>query len=229
MLRTNVDFVNVDADAQDDHDHERRRGGGEVDDALEPRGRLRTGAGKPWCFSSTWTSAGRRSTSSSGCGRQPGVTEILLGRATLEQTLQRVHLDRCGAAGSATRRRGIPGGIGAGLRLAGRAHLGCHPAQPRRAGHVRRTRRADRTTPRPGRTSLLIDGPPMLLTGDTFTLSTKVDALIVIAGATSSAAHGARPRPSSRRVPGREARRRPDRHELGVHRRLLQLLLFSPE
>ena len=30
---------------------------------------------------------------------------------------------------------------------------------------------------------LLIDGPPMLLTGDTLTLSAKVDALIVVAGA----------------------------------------------
>jgi non-specific protein-tyrosine kinase len=159
MLRTNIDLVNLDADARTIM----------ITSAVEEEGKSTTLAN----LALVYARAGRRVLLADLDLRRPslaqrfelaaapGVTEVVAGRIALEDALQRVPLrDGVGRLDVLTS-GAIPGNPG---------ELVASGALDGLIEHMRA--RAD---------IVLIDGPPMLLTGDTLTLSTKVDALIVTA------------------------------------------------
>ena len=137
MLRTNVEFVNVDPDTRTIM----------VTSAVGEEGKSTTISNLAVAYARAGKAVVlvdldlRRPTIDQqfGLRPQPGVTEILLGRATVEQTLQPVQLDPAGSRRAKSRRDGgaYLEALGADLRLAGGVDRGCHPCEPGRAGHVR--------------------------------------------------------------------------------------------
>ena len=179
MLRTNLEFANLERGRADDHGDERGRGGGQVDNGRQPRSRVRAHGKRV---------DPRRPRPASpvprrffGLGRRPGLTDVALGHVDLDEALPR--------ARSPTSR-------------AARPHFGERNRQDRR--HGSRCSAPARCRPTPasswaavvdeileelaGRADLvLIDAPPLLHVGDAMALTAKVDAV--------AARHTAQPPP----------------------------------
>jgi tyrosine-protein kinase len=115
-------------------------------------------------------------------GDRPGVTEVLLGYATIDEAVSRLTFAAASDNGSVGRLGGRP-----------------RPSQHRPAAGTLEVMGAGSIPPNPGEfitttaldstleqmmaraDLLLVDGPPMLLAGDALTLSAKVDGIIVVA------------------------------------------------
>lgn len=159
MLRTNIDLVNLDVDARTIM----------ITSAVEEEGKSTTLAN----LALVYARAGRRVLLADldlrrptlaqhfELANAPGVTEVVAGRIPLEDAVQRIPLRDAAGRLDVLTSGAIPGNPG---------ELVASGALDGLIEHMRA--RAD---------IVLIDGPPMLLTGDTLTLSAKVDALIVTA------------------------------------------------
>ena len=186
MLRTNLEFVNVDPDGQAIM----------ITSAVGEEGKSTTIAN----LAIAYARAGKRVVlvdldlrrptidQQFGLPTMPGVTEVLLGRATVEETIRSVSVE-LGANGRlpprrrSRRRDADPARLSA--PAAGSLEILTAGAIPPNPGELVTSGALDALLERLRVQSdiLLIDGPPMLLTGDTLTLSSKVDALIVAARA----------------------------------------------
>jgi polysaccharide biosynthesis transport protein len=106
-------------------------------------------------------------------GDQPGLTRVVLGRATLEEAIVRVPIADAGPSGSAP----SSNGAGAGwLEILPTGPLPPNPAEFASSHALdelfgRLTAHAD---------LVLVDAPPLLRLSDSIALSAKVDALIVV-------------------------------------------------
>jgi capsular exopolysaccharide synthesis family protein len=104
-------------------------------------------------------------------GGRPGLTQVALGRATLEQAALRVDLD--GQGGKLTQINGrVPGTLEV---------LGTGPLPPNPGEFVGTRALADVLAQLSSRAHLvLIDAPPLLSLGDALALTARVDALFVV-------------------------------------------------